>query len=114
MLLCTFHVTKCWLENARRKLVDKQRFKEAFAALHDIMLLDAGGSREERATAVEAEFDSFKQRFSGEPELLKYVKKEWEPKKGAHMRKLLERMRCHIAHVVARNSENQLETICTV
>lgn len=83
MFLCTFHVTKTWLEQIRRKLVDKMRYKAAFDALREMLYFKAAGSGDERLAAVETLIAAFKQAFAQEPALLSWFCADWYKKRGA-------------------------------
>ena len=83
IFLCLWHGTKAWLEQLRRKLVNKERIREAFQALYGIMFLRAAGSREERLAAVNAKIAAFKSAFAEERAMVAWFEREWEKKKGA-------------------------------
>jgi hypothetical protein len=53
VFLCTWHATKCWLEQLRNKMVHKERFTEAFHTILAVMLLKVGGISEEKVSAVD-------------------------------------------------------------
>lgn len=78
--LCTWHATKAWLEQCRNKLVDKDRFQEAFDALHDVMVMKLVGTREERLQQVDDALKKVQEQFAGETEWLKWLNRAWVPK----------------------------------
>lgn len=83
VLLCTWHATKAWLEQLRNKLRDKSRFREAFDTLHNIMLLKATGTREQRLAALDASITNFEEAFKkedGKEGVLAWFRREWKPK----------------------------------
>jgi hypothetical protein len=82
VFLCTWHATKCWLEQLHNKLVDKSRVTETFNAIHDIMLLKVAGTPEEKLAAVDAAIKAFKEAFSDEGAVLQWFEREWEVKSG--------------------------------
>lgn len=84
VLLCLWHATKAWLEQIRNKLVNKQRCKEAFDTLHDIMYLKATGTLAQRCAAVDAAIEQFKETFSDEPEVIDWFELAWEKKRGTN------------------------------
>lgn len=82
-ILCTFHVTKAWIEQLRKKLVDKTRFTETFDGLYSIMHLKAAGTTVERSAAIDAALAKFAKQFEDEAEVTGWVTSTWAPKKGA-------------------------------
>jgi hypothetical protein len=82
ILLCTFHATKAWLEQLRKKLKNKTLFTAAFDGLYSIMHLKARGSREERMAAVKEAIAAFAEHFAHEPDVVAWVQSTWEPKAG--------------------------------
>jgi uracil phosphoribosyltransferase len=78
-----WHATKCWLEQLRRQLADKSRFRDAFDSLYAIMFLDASGTLDERTAAVDAKIAAFKVAFEDESAVVEYFVRHWEKKKGA-------------------------------
>jgi hypothetical protein len=78
----TWHATKCWLEQLRNKMVDKERFTEAFHTILTIMLLKVGGTSEEKLSAVDTAKQKIEEAFSSERSVLQWFEREWELKKG--------------------------------
>jgi hypothetical protein len=83
VFLCLFHVLKAWLENLRRKMINKSRFREAFETLKSIVYWrKPGASDEEKRSEIDRLIDEFRETFKAEGSLLHYFNSFWEPKKG--------------------------------
>jgi hypothetical protein len=83
VFLCLFHVLKAWLENLRKKLSDKSRFREAFDMLRGIVYWQRqGATEEEKAASINHLIDEFRKTFDTEMSLLNYFGSYWEQKKG--------------------------------
>jgi hypothetical protein len=81
--LCLFHVLKAWLENLRRRLTDKSRFREAFDTLSKIVYWKRpGASQEEKAATINFLISEFRRTFAAESGLLHYFASFWDQKKG--------------------------------
>jgi hypothetical protein len=78
-------VLKPWLDQLRKKLRDKSRFREAFVSLYAIVYLKVQGTVEERTSAVSNHIQRFKQAFSSEGALLEYFMVHWEGKAGKRL-----------------------------
>jgi hypothetical protein len=83
VFLCLFHVLKAWLENLRKKLSDKSRFREAFEMLRGIVYWQRPGApEEEKAASIDHLINEFRRTFDTETSLLDYFDSYWEQKKG--------------------------------
>jgi thioredoxin-related protein len=78
-------VLKAWLEQLRRKLQDKTRFRQAFDQLYAIVYMRAQGSTEARQAAVADRIRAFKESFRSEKNLLQYFEVHWEAKSGERL-----------------------------
>lgn len=84
-LLCSWHATKCWLEQLRNKLVDKSRFREAFDCLYAVMYLRARTTDTDAQclAAIDDQLAAFRTAFVMEQGVHDWSDREWDPKTGA-------------------------------
>lgn len=79
IFLCTFHVTKAWLEQIRQKLFDKEQMKPVYKGLRKILYMKPPGDDLHKHVAVEAAVEEFRKRFKEEEAMLKWFDRMWLP-----------------------------------
>ncbi|KAI5070538.1 hypothetical protein GOP47_0014881 [Adiantum capillus-veneris] len=82
ILLCLWHVKRCWLKHLIRKVKDWPKRAEMFRALGAIMNMQGTCTSTEEVTKEEAKImlESFYNQYSQENEFIMYLKTYWESK----------------------------------